>query len=627
MINQQKKNYYRLAQATWIIILFSLSLIPGLSVADNNPIYLDQGTTWTPADRKAYYTLDQGSQLIPLNWIKALKQANGRPFMENSLNRYGYLPNETSPATGLPLGFAVNQDNLGMSCAACHNRQIEVDHVNYRIDGGPAFVDFQSLATDLSLAVSLVLTDNKAFNDFARTVLGNSASPAQQTQLHQDVETWFLPYSTIMDNGLPQHTTWGPGRADAVGMIFNRLTGLDIGAGQDHMIKSNIHRAEAPVRYPFVWNASIQDKTQWPGFADNGNDILALARNLGEVVGVFAHFNPKKDNFRILGVDFLQINSANFDGLKNAENLIKKIGPPKWPWKKGPWAINQPLAAQGKRIYESSTKTEEGGCAACHGIRPGAVRSLQQTWATPLCNVGTDTKEYDQLTWKVDTGVLAGAQVPFLAQPLKAENELAVNVLKLSVLGTVLQQSSPLIVDLENTARKELLEIEKTLGLENDAKLQQKLAKLHDLQVKLINPGNIDLNGAIHTLSDAWEHADNKKSSCKTEFTTPAPKFAFESKVLEGVWAAAPYFHNGSVPTLADLLKPVAERTPAFKVGPVFDPVNVGVAAKQTNSTFTYNTTADCADPKSGNSRCGHEYGVNLPPEEKKALLEYLKTL
>ena len=626
-MNQYKNNYKRLAQVARILMLSSLSLMPGLSTANNNPVYLDQGTKWTQADRKDYYNLDQGSQLIPLKWIMALKQANGKPFMENNLGRYGYLPNETSPTTGLPLGFAVNQDNIGMSCAACHNRQIEVDHVNYRIDGGPAFVDFQGLAADLRQAVSLILTDNNAFNDFAQTVLGNSASAAQQTQLHQEVETWFLPYSTIMDNALPLQTTWGPGRVDAVGMIFNRLTGLDIGTGPDHIIKNNIHRAEAPVRYPFVWNAPIQDKTQWPGFADNGNAILALSRNLGEVIGVFAHFNPKKDDFRILGVDFLQVNSANFEGLKNAENLIKKIGPPKWPWKKGPWAINQALAAQGKLIYESSTKTEVGGCASCHGIRPGAVRSLQKTWATPLCNVGTDTKEYDLLTWKVNTGVLAGAQVPFLAQPLKAENELAVNVLKLTVLGSVLQQSSPLIMELENSAQKDLLEIEKTLGLENDAKLQQKIAKLHDLQVKLINPGNIDLNGAIHTLSDAWEQAGNTKSSCKIEFTTPAPKFAFEAKVLEGIWAAAPYFHNGSVPTLTDLLKPVAERTATFKVGPVFDPINVGLAAMQTNSTFTYNTTTDCADPKSGNSRCGHEYGVNLLPEEKKALLEYLKTL
>ena len=51
-------------------------------------------------------------------------------------------------------------------------------------------------------------------------------------------------------------------------MIFNRL------------IPGNIQKAAAPVRYPFLWNAAIQDHTQWPGFAGNGDTILSLARNL-----------------------------------------------------------------------------------------------------------------------------------------------------------------------------------------------------------------------------------------------------------------------------------------------------------------------------------------------------------
>ena len=67
------------------------------------------------------------------------------------------------------------------------------------------------------------------------------------------------------------------------------------------------------MRYPFIWNAPKQDKTQWPGFADNGNDVLGLARNLGEVYGVFAVFEPKKEWWHILGVNYLNNNSANFD--------------------------------------------------------------------------------------------------------------------------------------------------------------------------------------------------------------------------------------------------------------------------------------------------------------------------
>jgi hypothetical protein len=84
--------------------------------------------------------------------------------------------------------------------------------------------------------------------------------------------------------------------------------------------------------------------------------------------------------------------------------------------------------------------------------------------------------------------------------------------------------------------------------------------------------------------------------------------------------------HNGSVPTLAELLKPADQRVTAFKVGPAYDTVNVGLAVQQTQFNYTL-TTTDCSDLNSGNSRCGHEFGTQLSPDEKKALLEYLKTL
>ena len=109
----------------------------------------------------------------------------------------------------------------------------------------------------------------------------------------------------------------------------------------------------------------------------------------------------------------------------------------------------------------------------------------------------------------------------------------------------------------------------------------------------------------------------------------PAPaKGGYEARVLDGIWAAAPYLHNGSVPTLADLLKPAAERAVKFKVGPAYDTTNIGLAVDQPQSSFELETTG-CPDldPNSGNSRCGHEFGVNLSNDEKKALLEYLKTL
>ncbi|WP_370140866.1 hypothetical protein [Bradyrhizobium sp. USDA 313] len=92
------------------------------------------------------------------------------------------------------------------------------------------------------------------------------------------------------------------------------------------------------------------------------------------------------------------------------------------------------------------------------------------------------------------------------------------------------------------------------------------------------------------------------------------------------MWAAAPYLHNGSVPTLAELLKPSGQRKSQFSIGRKYDIENVGLAAAQEPQSDSLSVT-DCNDINSGNSRCGHEYGTNLSEQDKKALLEYLKTL
>ena len=116
-----------------------------------------------------------------------------------------------------------------------------------------------------------------------------------------------------------------------------------------------------------------------------------------------------------------------------------------------------------------------------------------------------------------------------------------------------------------------------------------------------------------------------------TAFQTTAgdtAPFKYESRVLQGIWAAAPYLHNGSVPTLADLLEPVANRPTSFSIGPNYDPTGkVGLATEQTKFPGSVLNTTDCSKRNSGASNCGHEFGVSLKPEEKKALLEYLKTL
>ena len=93
---------------------------------------------------------------------------------------------------------------------------------------------------------------------------------------------------------------------------------------------------------------------------------------------------------------------------------------------------------------------------------------------------------------------------------------------------------------------------------------------------------------------------------------------------LEGLWLRAPYLHNGSVPSLADLLEPVERRPTQFWRGyDVIDPVKVGFITQGAEAQAA-GTPYDTSRP--GNSNAGHTYGTQLAPELKRALLEYLKT-
>ena len=63
------------------------------------------------------------------------------------------------------------------------------------------------------------------------------------------------------------------------------------------------------------------------------------------------------------------------------------------------------------------------------------------------------------------------------------------------------------------------------------------------------------------------------------------PRGAYEARVMQGIWAAAPYLHDGSVPTLAELLKPASERVKAFKVGHAYDTVKSASRSSRRSST------------------------------------------
>ena len=102
----------------------------------------------------------------------------------------------------------------------------------------------------------------------------------------------------------------------------------------------------------------------------------------------------------------------------------------------------------------------------------------------------------------------------------------------------------------------------------------------------------------------------------------------YKARPLNGIWATAPYLHNGSVPDLYQLLSPADRRPAEFHVGSrEFDPVNVGLRSDPGPGRFRFRTTDEAGRPIPGNSNAGHEYGTGLTDDQRQQLIEYIKTL
>jgi hypothetical protein len=98
----------------------------------------------------------------------------------------------------------------------------------------------------------------------------------------------------------------------------------------------------------------------------------------------------------------------------------------------------------------------------------------------------------------------------------------------------------------------------------------------------------------------------------------------YANQPLDGIWLRAPYLHNGSVPTLRDLLEPPGLRPRTFYRGyDLFDRQKVGFVSDVPRAGVQTFTLYDTSVP--GNSNAGHLYGTTLSDDEKRAIVEYMK--
>jgi mono/diheme cytochrome c family protein len=628
--------------------------------------YLWQG--WSPADSLWFYTTTQGSDLMPYDFFLELQDpATGKPFRsDENLYFYGYLPQTATRHNpdALPVGLVkdtyIGKDYLGFTCAACHTGQVNYKGVAMRIDGGPAGSDLDSMLQKLAAVMRATLDDKSARASFEKRVL-DRGNYSKAKDVDADLENFARRLTMyVVVNRSP--TRYGYYRLDAFGRIYNRVlehivtqdqlnaamedlvkegkltqqqldalrqdkkTSILTGEQRDHLVfrlsqvlplKAQLelrnklfNTPDAPVSYPFLWDVPQHDYVQWNGIVPNAG-LGPIGRNAGEVIGVFATLDWSQQpgislssvisgqGFSGPHIDYKS--SVNVHNLRRIEYHLNSLQSPKWPGDILP-AIDQSRVHKGEVLFSQF-------CASCHtNIDSTSPKRRVVAQMTSLKNVRTDPKmAVNSVKDDGLSGILRNQYTTSGAGPILIDQRAPVAALLTKATLSVVATPSP-----NKTFIRRGLDWADDLitsFLDNDIKPS-------------IKRGNYDPD----TTADPF-----------------VSLLSYKARSLNGIWATAPYLHNGSVPTLYDLLLPpnpedaknpsagvecrpvpaaVEYRPCKFMVGSrEFDPDKVGLKSAGYDG-FVFNTKLP------GNSNAGHEYGTKvLSKEDRLDLLEYLKTL
>lgn len=552
--------------------------------------YLDQ---WSAADRQAYYFTPQGAQVKGLryDWFNALEL----PFSEQRfaapeyLARFGFLVDPAQQATpnnpgNLPVGFARHQNPgskeefLDITCAACHTGELRFKGQAVRIDGGSAQHVLPSSVPTLqggsfgqALVASLASTyyNPWKFERFAHTVLGQDYD-AQRSQLRQDFKASLDTFLRVAWNDT--HRGLYP-TEEGPGRTdaFGRIANATFG---DAISPDNYRVANAPVDYPQLWGIWAFDWVQW-----NGSAQQPMARNIGEALGVgatLAFFDAKGQPLK---GDERYPSSVRLQDLYRIEETLKHLKPPAWPEDLF-GEIDKPLAAQGRTLFAEN-------CAGCHvpPVTWANGRPEQKLKMLDVDYIGTDPGTANNI-----------ANHQFDLTPLKWDPS------ELQNLGVQL-----------HPAPKEPLDLSKLSVAKG---LAYVTAFVED---RAYREAGID-------------HQERREMDGYGLPIGVRERVAYKARPLEGVWATPPFLHNGSVPSVYQLLSPQSERATTFYRGSFeYDPQHLGYRTEAFTNGFVFDTRI------TGNHNSGHEFragergngviGRLLQPQERWALMEYLKVL
>ncbi len=585
-------------------------------------VYLDQN--WDRWDSLWFYNTTQGSNFLPYDIFVNLEQKDDQILFKDSANmsKYRYLTqreNWDNP-DGLPVGFVKDSyqgdDYVGFTCAACHTGQVNYKGTGIRIDGGPALADMDGMLLALEEALTATQNDQEKFQRMA-TRISNDHHAVRQ-RLEATTKRLAL-YNKVNRPTNGSHTVhYGYGRLDAFGRIYNRVLG-HLTPGDE---ESNFNPPNAPVSYPFLWDTPQHDFVQWNGVADNNDGSLAgflgpLGRNTGEVLGVFATFSLEKQK-KHLGYKA----SADKRNLVRLEKHLIDLESPLWPEDILP-RIDRQLAREGEAVFKAYK------CQLCHSdddefIRNNPKRLVTAQFAS-VDIIGTDKQmASNAIEYKGKSGLFQGEMIGLDPKEKFAEETPVVTALTKAAQGVIIARDP------------------------DKSWLRARAEWLYDIIISLFD----------NPVKKAERHVDFEINDA-----FPSSLNAYKARPLNGIWATAPYLHNGSVPSLYEMLLPscsdaeIAAGNPCrpnrFTVASrEMDPKKVGLEQRDISeypSIFEFDTSLP------GNSNAGHEYAVGktavikvdadgrairnadgsfateiLPPisdDQRWALVEYLKTL
>ena len=618
------------------VILYAIPVVGGalddtMAVKFDRPdpsIAADYRNGLTPEQKEIFYHVSQGAEILPWILLTAIDVADPgstKPFAEN-LERYGLLP-DPARTDGLPVGLTLSSNSftfgtefVGVTCAACHVSELRHNGKAVRVDGAPNMFNLQLFYSDAVDALMAATSDRgklwRALKRLGRQDYGRYGIAAPFIRpatlvyyganilLHRDRLNARLELIDVIRVAKaqrdPTHPTSGFGRLDAFdgtrNFLFTRLRKTDPQGGFE-VNTANMVKLDAAVKFPPLWSRKAQppqpveayrDQPQafpsvW-GFKDYDwlewtiDTNTVMERNITETLGAGATVVLDPANTASL-----------FDSTIPARNmhqlewLAYYIDPPRWPTAIF-GDIKPDLAAAGERIFQSQ-------CARCHeyGSDQRTPTGLIHLRGMRPEDVGTDPTAALRISCPVpDTGALVIAPTSYTAQDAQLLKDCAGVKAGAAFVGNSFARTVQAAVD----------------------SIKQKAfaaAGIDAAQARVME--DLDRRGNV-----AWRD---------TLLDTQPPNGPYAARPLYGIWAAAPYLHNGSVPTLHDLLLPPDQRPKKFALGArEYDPVKLG---------FVVDTACDQQDclvdtTRTGDGNSGHLWGTDLSEPDRMALLEYLKT-